>query len=369
MMEDINEDIKNLRVRLDEASRYLRIPELLKRREQLEEEMADPNLWDDQNRGREVQKNLSEAVEDIDLHKALESEVEDLETLFELAKEEDDESFDEEIRTGLQKIQTKFDELEIRSLFSGKYDESDAVCHIQSGAGGTDAQDWAEMLVRMYSRWAERRGFNIEIDSISEGTEAGFSSAEFIIRGRHAFGLLQGERGVHRLVRISPFNKEAKRHTAFASLYVVPFFDKVVDEVSIDENDLRIDTYRASGAGGQHINVTDSAVRITHLPTGTVTSCQNERSQHQNKDRAMQILAAKLLDLEHQKREEELAKLGGEQRKVDFGSQIRSYVLQPYQMVKDLRTEYEVGNVDSVLDGDIDGFMETYLRWNKEKES
>ncbi|HJP15537.1 MAG TPA: peptide chain release factor 2 [Acidimicrobiales bacterium] len=367
-MEDITEEIKNLQIRLKESSRYLRIPELIERRKQLEQEMADPSLWDDQNRGRQVQKDLSEVIEDINLHESLKTEVEDLETLLELATEEGDESLDGEIQSDLKKIQNQFAELEIRSLFSGKYDESNAVCHIQSGAGGTDAQDWAEMLVRMYSRWAERRGFSVEMDSISEGTEAGFSSAEFIIRGRHAFGLLQGERGVHRLVRISPFNKEAKRHTAFASLYVVPFFDKVTDEVSIDENDLRIDTYRASGAGGQHINVTDSAVRITHIPTGTVTSCQNERSQHQNKERAMQILAAKLLDLEHQKRGEELAKLGGEQRKVDFGSQIRSYVLQPYQMVKDLRTDYEVGNVDSVLDGDLDGFMETYLRWSKEKE-
>ncbi|MAK95474.1 MAG: peptide chain release factor 2 [Euryarchaeota archaeon] len=368
-MEDINEEVRNLRIRLEEATRYLRISELVKQREDLEEKMADPSLWDDQNRGKEVQRKLSETIEDLEFYDFLKVGIEDLETLLELVDEEGGESLEDEIESGLEKIRSKFDELEIRSLFSGKYDESDAVCHIQSGAGGTDAQDWAEMLVRMYSRWAERRGFSIEMDSISEGTEAGISSAEFIIRGRRAFGLLQGERGVHRLVRISPFNKEAKRHTAFASLYVVPFFDKVTDEIVIDENDLRIDTYRASGAGGQHINVTDSAVRITHIPTGTVTSCQNERSQHQNKERAMQILAAKLLDLEHQKRQEELAELGGEQRQVDFGSQIRSYVLQPYQMVKDLRTEHEVGNVDSVLDGDLDGFMETYLRWLKEKET
>jgi len=255
------------------------------------------------------------------------------------------------------------DALELRSLFSGEYDAGDAVCHLQSGAGGTDAQDWAEMMLRMYARWAEKRGFSLEPVSSSEGTEAGISSAEFIVRGRYAYGLLQGERGVHRLVRISPFNKEAKRQTAFASLHVVPFVEDVSAEIEIDEGDLRIDTYRSSGAGGQHVNVTDSAVRITHLPTGLVTSCQNERSQHQNKDRAMQMLAAKLLDLERQKRRDELDAVSGEQRGVDFGSQIRSYVLQPYQMAKDLRTSHEVGDVERVLDGDLDGFMEAYLRW------
>ncbi|MBT6371897.1 MAG: peptide chain release factor 2, partial [Acidimicrobiaceae bacterium] len=276
-----------------------------------------------------------------------------------------DDSLEGEIAVAVASLASRFEELELRSLFSGQYDESDAVCQVQSGAGGTDAQDWAETLLRMYTRWADRRGFALQVESISEGTEAGISSAEFVVRGRYAFGLLQAERGVHRLVRISPFNKEAKRQTAFASLQVVPFFDEIVDEIDIDETDLRIDTYRSSGAGGQHVNVTDSAVRITHLPTGVVTSCQNERSQHQNKDKAMQMLAARLLDLERQKRDAELAQIGGEKLIVDFGSQIRSYVLQPYQMVKDLRTEHEVGDVASVLDGDLDGFMESYLRWSR----
>jgi len=282
-----------------------------------------------------------------------------------MAVEEADDSLEGEIAAAVASLASRFEELELRSLFSGQYDESDAVCQVQSGAGGTDAQDWAETLLRMYTRWADRRGFALQVESISEGTEAGISSAEFVVRGRYAFGLLQAERGVHRLVRISPFNKEAKRQTAFASLQVVPFFDEIVDEIDIDETDLRIDTYRSSGAGGQHVNVTDSAVRITHLPTGVVTSCQNERSQHQNKDKAMQMLAARLLDLERQKRDAELAQIGGEKLIVDFGSQIRSYVLQPYQMVKDLRTEHEVGDVASVLDGDLDGFMESYLRWSR----
>ncbi|MDP6976971.1 MAG: peptide chain release factor 2 [Acidimicrobiales bacterium] len=362
-MQDFTPRLDALRRRLDEAAGYLRIDDLVSQRGSLEAEMADPDLWNDQERGRRVQQELSGVIEDLDLHADLAARLEDAETLAELAAEEGDDSLEDEIEGALADLEERMDALELRSLFSGEYDAGDAVCHIQSGAGGTDAQDWAEMLLRMYSRWAEKRAFSLEPVAVSEGTEAGLSSAEFIIRGRYAYGLLQGERGVHRLVRISPFNKEAKRQTAFASLQVVPFVEDVGDEIQIDEGDLRIDTYRSSGAGGQHVNVTDSAVRITHLPTGLVTSCQNERSQHQNKDRAMQMLAAKLLDLERQKREEELAAVSGEQRDVDFGSQIRSYVLQPYQMVKDLRTEHEVGDVERVLDGDLDGFMEAYLRW------
>ena len=362
-MQDFAPDLAVLRTRLAEAFVYLRITELDERRVVLEAEMADPDLWNDQDRGRRVQKNLSSVMEDLDFHADLTARLEDAETLAEMAVEEGDESLDGEIGEAVADLATRLDALELRSLFSGQYDEGDAVCHVQSGAGGTGARDWAGILLRMYGRWADRRGFDLVVESISEGTEAGISSVEFVVRGRYAFGLLQSERGVHRLVRISPFNKESKRQTAFASLQVVPFFDEIVDEVEIDETDLRIDTYRSSGAGGQHVNVTDSAVRITHLPTGIVTSCQNERSQHQNKDRAMQMLAARLLDLERQKRDAELVEIGGEQRGVDFGSQIRSYVLQPYQMVKDLRTGHEVGDVAGVLDGALDGFMEAYLRW------
>lgn len=351
-----------------DAATYLRLDELLIRRNSLEIEVADPDLWSDQERGRQVQQDLAGVVENLELYAQLESKLEDLETLVELAEEEGDDSIWVEIREGLTDLEGQMEDLELQALFSGEYDGGDAVCHVQSGAGGTDAQDWAEMILRMYTRWAEKRGFGLEPVSISEGTEAGISSAEFIIRGRNAYGLLQSERGVHRLVRISPFNKESKRQTAFASFHVVPFVEDVGDEVKIDEGDLRIDTYRSSGAGGQHVNVTDSAVRITHLPTGLVTSCQNERSQHQNKERAMQMLTAKLLDLERRRRSAELAAAGGEQRDVDFGSQIRSYVLQPYQMVKDLRTEYEVGDVERVLGGDIDGFMESYLRWRRTSE-
>ncbi len=364
-MQDFSEAITTLRRRCGEAHGYLSIDELRSRQPQLETEMGRPDLWDDVDAARRVQTELSSINDDLQQFESLESEISDVDTLYLMAREENDESLEPEIAEAIAAIETTFAALEMRSLFSGEYDEKDAVCHIQSGEGGTDAQDWAEMLMRMYTRWAERKGFSIEVEAVSEGTEAGLSSVEFVVRGRHAYGLLQSEHGVHRLVRISPFNKEAKRQTAFASMQVVPFFDEVTDEVDIDEKDLRIDTYRSSGAGGQHVNVTDSAVRITHLPTGVVTSCQNERSQHQNKDRAMQMLAAKLLDLERQQREDDLAQIAGEAKNVGFGSQIRSYVLQPYQMVKDLRSEFETGQVDNVLSGDIEPFMEAYLRWNR----
>ncbi len=364
-MNDHSARIEELRARLDEAHGYLRIDELRLRRPQLETEASRPDLWDDPDRARTVTAELATVSDDLERYERLRGELDDLETLDELAREEGDESVDAEIVEGLDRLAAQLDELELRSLFTGEYDERDAVCLIKSGEGGTDAQDWAEMLLRMYTRWADRRGFDVEVTAVSEGTEAGISSVEFIVEGRYAYGWLQSEHGVHRLVRISPFNNEGKRQTAFASLQVAPFFEDVTDRIEIDEKDLRIDTYRSSGAGGQHVNVTDSAVRITHLPTGIVTSCQNERSQHQNKERAMQMLAAKLLDLERKKREEEIAQITGEQQNVGFGSQIRSYVMQPYQMVKDLRTGYETSNVEAVLDGDVDPFMEAWLRWSR----
>jgi peptide chain release factor 2 len=362
-MADLTDEISRARRRLTEAEHYLRLEEIRDRRLELEDLVAQPDLWDDADEARKVNRELAEITDDVGVYEALEAKIEDIETLFELAAEDADADLDAEIQATLTEVGTTFDELEMRSLFTGEFDDKDAVCHVQSGEGGTDAQDWADMLLRMYKRWADNHGFEFEIESINEGAEAGITSAEFIVRGRRAYGMLQSEQGVHRLVRISPFNKEAKRQTAFASLNLVPFFDEVSKEVEIDETELRIDTYRSSGAGGQHVNVTDSAVRITHLPTGIVVSCQNERSQHQNKDRAMQMLAARLLDLERKKREDELAAISGEAKKVGFGSQIRSYVLQPYQMVKDLRSGHEVGAVDSVLDGGLDGFIEAYLRW------
>ncbi len=364
-MRDLTDDLGGLRGRLDGAHGYLKIAGKRARLAELEARASQPDLWDDPDQARAVTTELSRVRDDVDEYDRLAARLDDTEVLFELAQEEGDESQEPEIETAVAGLARALDDLELRSLFTGEHDEGDAVCEVHSGAGGTDAQDWAEMLMRMYSRWAERRGFSVEVDEWSEGQEAGISSATFIIRGRYAYGLLAGERGVHRLVRISPFDAQARRQTAFASFAAVPFLEDASGEVDIDEKDLRIDTYRSSGAGGQHVNVTDSAVRITHLPTGIVVSCQNERSQHQNKARAMQILAAKLAQLQREQRKEELDAISGPQKDVAWGSQIRSYVLAPYQLVKDLRTEHETGNVQGVLDGDLDGFMEAFLRWQR----
>ena len=276
--------------------------------------------------------------------------------------EEGDDSVAGELTAAIDDLARRLDALELRSLFTGEYDENDAIVELHSGAGGTDAQDWCEMLLRMYQRWAERRGFDVEIDEATAGQEAGLLSATFIVKGRFAYGLLSAERGVHRLVRMSPFDSQHRRQTSFASLDVTPFLEDLSDEVAIDDKDLRIDTYRSSGAGGQHVNKTDSAVRLTHLPTGIVVSVQNERSQHQNKAKAMQILGAKLAERQRAERRSELDSLSGPQSEVAWGSQIRSYVMAPYQLVKDLRTQEETGNVDAVLDGDIDAFIEAELR-------
>jgi peptide chain release factor 2 len=364
-MADHSDALATARRRLGEAEGYLRIDDIRDRRVELEDQAAQPDLWDDMERARQVNRELAEVTEDTDLFDRLAQEVEDAETLVELAAEDADSGLDAEISAALSSLTGDFDSLELRALFTGEWDDNDAVCQIQSGEGGTDAQDWASMLLSMYKRWADNKGLDFEVIAVSEGAEAGVSSAEFMVKGRRAYGMLRSEHGVHRLVRISPFNKESKRQTAFASMSLVPFFEAVADQVEIDETELRIDTYRSSGAGGQHVNVTDSAVRITHLPSGVVVSCQNERSQHQNKDRAMQMLAARLLDLERKKRENELAAISGEAKKVGFGSQIRSYVLQPYQMVKDLRSSHESGNVDNVLGGNLDPFIEAYLRWDR----
>ena len=368
-MQDFTDQLAAISGRVSEASRYLRIADLEARRPQLEVEASRADLWADQETARRITSEFAALNEDLMMFDRLCEDLDDLETLHQLAREESDELLADEIAQGTADLEARLDELEVRSLFSGEFDHRDAVCQIKSGEGGTDAQDWAEMLMRMYNRWADRRGFEVETTAVSEGTEAGLSSVEFILKGRHAYGLMQAEHGVHRLVRISPFNNEGKRQTAFSAVQVAPFFEEVANEIDIDEKELRIDTYRSSGAGGQHVNVTDSAVRITHLPTGLVTSCQNERSQHQNKDRAIQMMAAKLLDRERKKREAEIAGITGEQDNVGFGSQIRSYVMQPYQMVKDLRTEYETSQIESVLGGEIEVFMEAWLRWIRAQNS
>ena len=366
-MQDFSPQISDLRSRLAEARGYLRVEELRARRPQLEAELGRPDLWDDAEAAQKLQREFAELSDDLELYDRLESRVEDLATLHELAREESDEGLEPEIAAEVEALAKEFSSLELRALFTGEYDERDAIVEVNSGAGGVDAQDWAEMLLRMYQRWAERRGFEVELDSVNEGGEAGISSATFIIKGRNAYGLMRSEHGVHRLVRISPFDNNARRQTSFASIKVTPFIEEVDDEIQVDDKDLRIDVYRSSGAGGQHVNVTDSAVRITHLPTGIVTSCQNERSQHQNKDRAMKVLKSKLLELERAKRMEKIAELTGEQSSVNFGSQDRNYVLQPYQQVKDLRSGLELSNPEAVLDGDLDELMEAFLRWQREQ--
>ena len=366
--EDFTEDLAGLRRRLEQSEHYLGLAGLRRRRPALETEASRPELWDDPERARRVAQDLAAVNDDIARFERLEARLEDAETLWQLATELEDDSVLAEILEAVDSLRVDFDGLELRSLLAGTYDERDAVCHIQSGEGGTDSQDWAAMLLRMYGRWAERRGFDFEVESVTEGKEAGITSAEFTVKGRHAYGLLRSEHGIHRLVRVSPFNKEGKRQTAFSSVKVVPFFPEMAKEIEIDETELRIDTYRSSGAGGQHVNVTDSAVRITHLPTGTVTSSQAQRSQHQNRERAMQMLAAKLLDLERQKRTDEVAEIAGAAQRMGFGSQIRSYVLYPYQMVKDLRTDHSTSNPERVLDGDIEDFVAAYLRWRRAQE-
>ena len=364
-MQDFSDELRALRQRLTDAERYLDLEGLRKRLAELESEASRPDLWDDADAARKVTTELSRVKADVDELEGIGSRVSDAETLYELAVEEADESVEAEIAQALASVGGAIGALELRSLFSGEHDEREAVCEIHAGAGGTDAQDWAEMMLRMYLRWAERRGFSVELDEVSAGQEAGILSATFIVKGRYAYGLLTGEKGVHRLVRMSPFDAQHRRQTSFASFSAVPFLDDVSDEVDIEEKDLRVDTYRSSGAGGQHVNVTDSAVRLTHLPTGVVVAVQNERSQHQNKAKALQILGAKLAELQRQQRRAELEAISGPQTEVGWGQAFRHYVLAPYQNVKDDRTGHETGNVDAVLDGDLDAFMEAYLRWRR----
>jgi peptide chain release factor 2 len=365
-MRDYTEPLADLRRRVDDARAYLQIDAARARLAELEQEASRPDLWNDQEQARKVTTELARVRDDIELTDGLEARLSELETLFELGREEEDDSVESEIVPGIAALAADLDRLELRALFAGEHDERDAICEIHSGAGGTDAQDWAEMLLRMYLRWAESRGFDVELDEVQGGTEAGITSATFIVKGRYAYGLLRGEKGVHRLIRISPFDANARRHTAFASFDAVPALDHA-EEPEIDPSELRIDTYRSSGAGGQHVNVTDSAVRITHVPTGIVVSVQNERSQIQNRAKAMQILAARLAERQRVERQQELEALSGEKREVAFGNQIRTYTLAPFQLVKDERTRYETGNVRAVLDGELDSFIEEYLQWHRQQ--
>jgi peptide chain release factor 2 len=331
---------------------------LQSRAEDLEGQMQAPGFWDDQQTAAKVSSEHARTTRRLDAWRSLVSDVEDLDALAELAEE--DPSVAGEVEDNLATVEARLAELEEARLFSGRYDSGDALVTVNAGAGGTDAQDWAEMVLRMLMRWAEGRGFKVELLEASPGEEAGIKSATFRAAGENAYGLFNAEKGVHRLVRLSPFDAANRRQTSFAGVEVAPVVDEI-GEVDINDDDLQVDTYRASGAGGQHVNKTDSAVRITHRPTNIVVQCQNERSQSANRDTAMKMLRAKLLELEERKRREEIAKEKGDAQDVNFGSQIRSYVLHPYTMVKDHRTNHEVGNAQGVLDGDLDGFVRAEL--------
>jgi peptide chain release factor 2 len=328
---------------------------LTRRLGELDREMNEPGFWDDASRATHVATERARIGRRLERYERLNAEVEDAAALYEL-----DPSLGEELAVQLEPLARELERLQEDALFRGEYDAGDAVFSIHAGTGGTDAQDWAEMLLRMYLRWADDRGFAAELIEASPGEEAGLKSATVTVKGENAYGILKAERGVHRLVRLSPFDSAHRRHTAFAQVVVAPLLPDD-DALEIDEGDLRIDTYRASGAGGQHVNKTDSAVRITHLPTGIVVQCQNERSQASNKATAMRILRSRLVELREEEREAELARERGAAQDIGFGSQIRSYVLHPYQLVKDHRTDFEAGNAQGVLDGDLDGFIRAYL--------
>jgi peptide chain release factor 2 len=323
--------------------------------------MAGPGFWDEPEEAKKILQRVSRLNEDVESWKGLMAQADDLWTLLNLGIEEEDNSVEGEIEEGVTSLERVILQLEVAHLLSGEYDESDAILSIHPGAGGTESQDWAEMLLRMYLKWAEKSGYSTEITDCLPGDEAGIKSVTVLVSGRNAFGYLKAEKGVHRLVRISPFDANARRHTSFASVDVIPEIPEDV-EIEIDPEDLKIDTYKSGGAGGQHVNKTESAVRITHVPTGIIVQCQNERSQYQNRITAMRILKARLFELLEAEKEKKLGELQGEQREIAWGSQIRSYVFQPYTMVKDHRTGVETGNVQAVMDGEIDEFIETYLR-------
>lgn len=366
---DRQADLAALDSTLTTVERVLDIEGLRSRIEKLEHEASDPNLWDDQTRAQKVTSDLSHAQNELRRVEELRQRLDDLPVLYELAGEEEGAAATEaqaEADAELTKLREDIEAMEVRTLLSGEYDEREAVVTIRSGAGGVDAADWAEMLMRMYIRWAEQHNYPVEVFDTSYAEEAGIKSATFAVHAPFAYGTLSVEQGTHRLVRISPFDNQSRRQTSFADVEVLPVVD-TTDHIDIPESDVRVDVYRSSGPGGQSVNTTDSAVRLTHIPTGIVVTCQNEKSQLQNKVSAMRVLQAKLLERKRSEERAEMDALKGDGGS-SWGNQMRSYVLHPYQMVKDLRTEYEVGNPAAVLDGDIDGFLEAGIRWRKRQD-
>lgn len=362
-MRDFSNDLTEIRRRVSEAFVYLKVEAGGERMKVLEIDVARPDLWDDQDNAKKVNTEYVNLKADLDDFAQLSGSVDDLEVLHEMAREIDDASQEPDLENGINGVRFKLDALELRSLFTGVHDEMDAIVQINAKDGGVDAQDWSEMLLRMYTRWAERSNFAIEIGDISLGTEAGILSADFTVRGRYAYGLLTSERGTHRLVRISPFDNQGRRQTSFASVQVWPILEEA--DVEINETDIRMEVFRASGAGGQHVNKTSSAVRLIHEPTGLVASSQQERSQLQNRESALKRLKTMVASRIEEERDAAMKKIAGKPSAIGWGSQIRSYVMQPYQMVKDVRTEIESGNIAGVLDGDLNLFMEGYLRWRR----
>ena len=360
MLEDLKPILNDLGEKLDQMRISLEIPAKEEKIAELEYKMSEPSFWDDAAAAQRLNQELAALKDGVDTYRDLKAKYEDAETLYEMGIEESDPSMEGDIRAELNLIAEGLETLQLEVLLSGEYDANDAILTLHAGAGGTEAQDWTQMLLRMYGRWAERHGFTVDTADLQPGDEAGVKSATLFIKGHNAYGFLKSEKGVHRLVRISPFDSQARRHTSFSACDVMPEIDDAV-EVPINMDDVRVDYFRASGAGGQHINKTSSAVRMTHEPTGIVVQCQNERSQLQNKEQCLKMLRAKLFELEQEKKEEEIAKLEGVQQKIEWGSQIRSYVFQPYTMVKDVRTNAETGNVQAVMDGDIDPFIRAYL--------
>lgn len=362
LLDNIRHDVNNLQEQLDDLKKSLNYDTIKTEAEELELQTQGETFWNNSGESQKVLKKIKQLKAVTEGFDTLQSEYEDLVTLVEIAKEDDDDSLVGEISESLQVIKDKLQEQKLSALLDQEYDSHNAILTFHAGAGGTEAQDWVEMLYRMYNRYAARHNYKVKVLDYLDGDEAGIKSASILIEGHNAYGYLKGENGVHRLVRISPFDSSGRRHTSFASLEVMPEIENEDEEITFSPDEIKVDTYRSGGAGGQHVNTTDSAVRITHLPTGLVASCQNERSQHQNREVAMKMLKAKLAQIKEQENLEKISDIKGEQKKIEWGSQIRSYVFMPYTLVKDHRTDCEKGNVTAVMDGEIDEFINAYLQ-------
>ena len=360
-LEELKSKLLELKPQIDDYRSAIGMDDLVKKQQELEEKTADPNFWNDLENSSRVLQQISQIKAKVATYTKMESDYEDLATLIEIAMEEQDESSYAEIQTLYQALASYYEEQKLLTLLSGEYDGKNAILTFHAGAGGTESQDWVQMLLRMYTRWAERHCFKVKVLDILDGEEAGIKSASVLVEGLNAYGYLKSETGVHRLVRVSPFDASGRRHTSFASLEVMPEIDDDT-AVEIREEDLKVDTYRSSGAGGQHVNKTESAIRITHLPTGVIVSCQNERSQHQNREVAMKMLRSKLVEIKEREHLEKIEDIKGDQKDIGWGNQIRSYVFMPYTLVKDHRTGFENGNISAVMDGDLDGFINAYLK-------